>query len=344
MQISDPLLRRPQGASDFFVYGPSRLGITLGECNNILLLFSDDFGTVSPETSHFIDVDFLQTIGLKPDSRALAPTKINRVIGQSMYEQEVLGILKTPLSLTIFRNKKDSQSRRAVVLKSVVVVRNLPVQMHVSWKRLVAEARPDDDWVRKWYTVNVERQFEVESVPLSYHDHPFWKNDGKEAFLPLHIKRFAEAGALRNAAQDDYVSELTVFDSFTPLSESGKEESLRTATTASTSLNAPELDRWASAEGWSRTNGDIGTHMIAFIRNDERLNFWLTTGTVGSYLWHPRQPEKRRTQLFRKAISAQEAREIFKNPRVHTGKGYSTSAVSPTSAYKRGKRNIDYDE
>ena len=36
------------------------------------------------------------------------------------------------------------------------------------------------------------------------------------------------------------------------------------------------------------------------------------------------KPTKKRTQLFRREITMSEAAAIFNNPRVHTGKGYST--------------------
>lgn len=49
------------------------------------------------------------------------------------------------------------------------------------------------------------------------------------------------------------------------------------------------------------------------------LSFWLSTGTVGSYLEHPKQGK---TQLFRRKVTFAEAEELFENPRKHTGMGY----------------------
>lgn len=61
-----------------------------------------------------------------------------------------------------------------------------------------------------------------------------------------------------------------------------------------------------------RKNDDDGDQM--------QLNIWCTTGTVGSYLNHPRRGK---TQLFRRSISSySELREIFNNPRVHGYDGY----------------------
>jgi hypothetical protein len=51
-----------------------------------------------------------------------------------------------------------------------------------------------------------------------------------------------------------------------------------------------------------------------------RINVYYTTGTVGTCLNHPKRGK---TQLFRRNITTLGAlREIFENPRVHTGDGY----------------------
>lgn len=58
-----------------------------------------------------------------------------------------------------------------------------------------------------------------------------------------------------------------------------------------------------------------------------RINVYYTTRTVGTAIDHPFQGK---TQLFRRNCSASELLEIFKNPRVHTGRGY-----------KRRKSSVD---
>ena len=50
-----------------------------------------------------------------------------------------------------------------------------------------------------------------------------------------------------------------------------------------------------------------------------RINVYWTTGTVGTCIDHPRQGK---TQLFRRNIDLATLREIFRNPRLHTGSGY----------------------
>lgn len=65
---------------------------------------------------------------------------------------------------------------------------------------------------------------------------------------------------------------------------------------------------------------ELGTEACA------RINVYYTTGTVGTALDHPRQG---RTQLFRRCVTLQELDAIFRNPRVHTGRGYQRRANMP---------------
>jgi len=61
--------------------------------------------------------------------------------------------------------------------------------------------------------------------------------------------------------------------------------------------------------------------------DSEIVRVWYRTGTVGTYIKHPRQ---QRTQLFRRDnTQLSQLRAIFDDPRVHTGRGY----------HKRGDRN-----
>lgn len=47
----------------------------------------------------------------------------------------------------------------------------------------------------------------------------------------------------------------------------------------------------------------------------QQINVWTSTGTVGTYLNHPKQGK---TQLFRRGVSRKLLTKIFTNPRVHT--------------------------
>ena len=52
-----------------------------------------------------------------------------------------------------------------------------------------------------------------------------------------------------------------------------------------------------------------------------RINIYLTKMTVATSLNHPK---KGKTQLYRKHVGIKLLRKIFKNPRIHTNKGYQT--------------------
>ena len=85
-------------------------------------------------------------------------------------------------------------------------------------------------------------------------------------------------------------------------------------------LNEASLDQMAQQYGWTKLQTETGNvPMASYRRDSSRLNFWLSTGTVGSYLDHPNQGK---TQLFRRDVTMREAEDLFSNPRQHTGRGY----------------------
>lgn len=99
-----------------------------------------------------------------------------------------------------------------------------------------------------------------------------------------------------------------------------KDDSSSRTAASSWPLNESELDYMGDTRGWEKIEGlPAQPPMASYKKDGIRLNFWLSTGTVGSYLNHPRQGK---TQLFRREISMSEASDIFNNPRQHTGKGY----------------------
>ena len=105
-------------------------------------------------------------------------------------------------------------------------------------------------------------------------------------------------------------------------------------------LDEKRITAMAEQHGWHFAGRDIGTSMVAFEKEDGdgpglRVNFWLSTGTVGSYLAHPKHPTKRRTQLFRQEVDHDEALKIIIDPRVHTGAGYTKK--SNRRYYRRPK-------
>lgn len=81
------------------------------------------------------------------------------------------------------------------------------------------------------------------------------------------------------------------------------------------------LDRFANEHGYRKINTDLSKWpMFSYKKADVRLNFWPTSGTVGSYLFHPKSRKK--TQLFRREVKKTQVEIIFRDPRVHTGAGY----------------------
>lgn len=83
-------------------------------------------------------------------------------------------------------------------------------------------------------------------------------------------------------------------------------------------MSEEKLSTIAKKHGWQ----EIPTkdpYMRSFAKPGVRINYWECTGTIGTYLDHPKQGK---TQLFRKYVFGKELEKIFKNPRQHTGKGY----------------------
>ncbi|GFH56309.1 hypothetical protein CTEN210_12785 [Chaetoceros tenuissimus] len=70
-----------------------------------------------------------------------------------------------------------------------------------------------------------------------------------------------------------------------------------------------KLDSHALSHGYEVVDTSSSTApMASYCRGATRLNFWLTTGTVGSYLCHPKRGK---TQLFRRDVTMTEAESIF---------------------------------
>ena len=104
-------------------------------------------------------------------------------------------------------------------------------------------------------------------------------------------------------------------------------------------LDETVLDRLASLKHWEKIETNQPA-MASYRKNIEegtnnmRLNFYLSTGTVGSCLDHPTQGK---TQLFRRQITDTESAAVFfDNPRQHTGKGYYTKGEGKE---KEGQNN-----
>lgn len=79
-----------------------------------------------------------------------------------------------------------------------------------------------------------------------------------------------------------------------------------------------DASKFAKKHGWEKIPTK-DPYLESWIKPGKRINYWECTGTVGTCIDHPKQG---RTQLFRKYVYGEQLEAIFKNPRVHTGKGY----------------------
>ena len=85
-------------------------------------------------------------------------------------------------------------------------------------------------------------------------------------------------------------------------------------------LNESSLDELAVRYGYTKIKIALTTAPLASYRRGVcRLNFWLTTGNVGSYLDHP---TKGKTLLVRRDINLNEAESVFQNPMHQIGREY----------------------
>ncbi len=88
-------------------------------------------------------------------------------------------------------------------------------------------------------------------------------------------------------------------------------------------LNLEAVKNLAREEKLKLISFSEKSRVISFRKSvgNVRINVYWTTGTVGTCLDHPRQGK---TQLFRRNVDLPTLREIFQNPRLHTGSGYHT--------------------
>ncbi len=83
--------------------------------------------------------------------------------------------------------------------------------------------------------------------------------------------------------------------------------------------NLEEVRKMAKTYGWVFTDHQENVGLVSFRKDGARLNLYYTTGTVGTSLDHPK---KGKTQMFRKGVDMELLEKLFKNPRLHTRKGY----------------------
>ena len=88
-------------------------------------------------------------------------------------------------------------------------------------------------------------------------------------------------------------------------------------------MNIKGLKVLAKEHGWEFHDYQENIGMISFVKvidgDPARMNIYTTKMTVATCINHPR---KGKTQLFRKNVGNELMAKIFKNPRIHTNKGY----------------------
>eukprot|EP00027_Filamoeba_sp_ATCC50430_P013315 CAMPEP_0168565190 /NCGR_PEP_ID=MMETSP0413-20121227/13685_1 /TAXON_ID=136452 /ORGANISM="Filamoeba nolandi, Strain NC-AS-23-1" /LENGTH=86 /DNA_ID=CAMNT_0008596989 /DNA_START=46 /DNA_END=303 /DNA_ORIENTATION=+ len=70
---------------------------------------------------------------------------------------------------------------------------------------------------------------------------------------------------------------------------------------------------------WQYQGGNEQSRVDYYTRDNVKMDYYYTTGTVKTSMDHPSQGK---TQMFRRELSNQEFSQVLDNPRSHTGKGY----------------------
>ena len=91
-------------------------------------------------------------------------------------------------------------------------------------------------------------------------------------------------------------------------------------------MNIKSIKKMANEHGWGFHDHQANIGLISFVKiiagDPARINIYMTKMTVATCISHPK---KGKTQLFRKNVSEKLLAKIFKNPRIHTHKGYRTT-------------------
>lgn len=90
------------------------------------------------------------------------------------------------------------------------------------------------------------------------------------------------------------------------------------------SLDKDSVIQQAESQQWDFFRYDRNDGQKVFLQRTLQgdryeMHVWCTTGTVATFLDHPRQGK---TQLFRRDVSWSMLRRLLNNPREHTGTGY----------------------
>ncbi|KAA6425571.1 MAG: hypothetical protein FRX49_04468 [Trebouxia sp. A1-2] len=78
-----------------------------------------------------------------------------------------------------------------------------------------------------------------------------------------------------------------------------------------------------AADGWTHTGSNDKSRVDFYERDNTRMDYYPTTGTVKTSMNHPAQGP---TQMFRRGLDADSFGKVCNEPRHHTGQGYQTKA------------------
>jgi hypothetical protein len=167
------------------IYYPNRLGLLKARAvSGEEMIFSNDFLCACHERRHMIDAAALEELqgGHALLESVIVPVPLCRTCGIIIMEQQtVVGMLKDPLVIR-YHIKLDGSSNKGkrveISLDQVLVIRQLPVPLHVSLKRLQdLECEWFGDIVNSSMTRHISINFTAESVPERYRSHPFWNTE-----------------------------------------------------------------------------------------------------------------------------------------------------------------------
>lgn len=80
-----------------------------------------------------------------------------------------------------------------------------------------------------------------------------------------------------------------------------------------------DILRLAESHGYALEQEQDQIKLLIFVNASTQINVYYTKMTVATCLKHPKRGA---TQLFRRCVTMNELERLFKNPRLHTGKGY----------------------
>ena len=192
-------------------YYPSRMGFSLVKIGNCKMLASNDFGAASHEDRHFIDAETLEALEGGANMIDTLVECVPRCIGmdgKGMSGQSVLGMLAAPL-LVIFKIGSEEGSRKQLLmLDRVVVVRQLPVPLHISIKRLQRKSNSKKATAESKEAVGLVLEslfsnrtpaldFQASNLPEQFRPHPFWAEDGIE-YIGMGANSFANTAYMKS--------------------------------------------------------------------------------------------------------------------------------------------------